>query len=289
MAKDIETLSLNFVNSLAENDKELYTDEHVFIAMNGHVFGLKYLRTDQPYRIDEGRVMMVTQGWVRVSINLEEYRLECQSLIVLVPDSIFEVMEWSSDFDMKAFSYRELPLYATLPRHTILNLNDDEWALVNEYVQLMWHQVHRQPMMPEAISHLQTALLMELIRIAQSEETIREKTATRQDKMLRRFLYMINEYGLRERKIEFYADKLCVTPNHLGAVIKKSSGLTVMQWLNRHTIQMAKVMLRYSDLPIWEVAEHMNFANPSFFSKFFKNETGMTPGEYRHNSQQDIH
>lgn len=289
MAKDIENLSLNLVNSLAENDEELYADEHVFVAMNARVFGLKYLRTDQPYRIDEGRVMMVTQGWVRVSINLEEYRLECQSLIVLVPDSIFEVMEWSCDFDMKAFSYRELPVSATLPRHTILTLNDDEWALVNEYVQLMWHQVHRQPMMPEAISHLQTALLMELIRIAQSEETIREQTATRQDKMLRRFLYLINEHGLRERKIEFYADKLCVTPNHLGAVIKKSSGLTVMQWLNRHTIQMAKVMLRYSDLPIWEVAEHMNFANPSFFSKFFKNETGMTPGEYRHNSQQYIH
>jgi len=59
-------------------------------------------------------------------------------------------------------------------------------------MQLMWHQVHRQPIMPEAISHLQTALLMELIRIAQSEETIREQTATRQDKMLRRFLYLIN-------------------------------------------------------------------------------------------------
>lgn len=281
MAKDIENLSLNYVKSLAEGGEKLYADDHVFIAMNARDFGLKHLRAAQPYRIDEGRVMLVTQGCVRVSINLEEYRLERQSLIVLVPDSIFEVMEWSSDFDMKAFSYRELPVYATLPRHTILTLNDDEWALVNEYVQLMWHQAHRQPMMPEAISHLQTALLMELIRIAQSEETIREQTATRQDKMLRRFLYLINEYGLRERKIEFYADKLCVTPNHLGAVIKKTSGLTIMQWLNRHTIQLAKVMLRYSDQPIWEVAEHMNFANPSFFSKFFKRETGMTPAEYR--------
>ncbi len=56
-----------------------------------------------------------------------------------------------------------------------------------------------------------------------------------------------------------------------------------MQWLNRHAIQKAKVLLRYSDLPVWEVAERMNFANPSFFSKFFKGETGMTPGEYRKN------
>lgn len=54
----------------------------------------------------------------------------------------------------------------------------------------------------------------------------------------------------------------------------------IMQWLNRHTVQKAKVLLRYGNLPIWEVAERMNFANPSFFSKFFKSETGMTPGEF---------
>jgi YesN/AraC family two-component response regulator len=47
------------------------------------------------------------------------------------------------------------------------------------------------------------------------------------------------------RKIDFYADKLCVTPNHLGTFIKKASRLTIMQWLNRHTIQKAKVLLRY--------------------------------------------
>ena len=63
--------------------------------------------------------------------------------------------------------------------------------------------------------------------------------------------------------------------------MKHASGLTIMQWLNRHTVQEAKVMLRYSDLPMWEVAERLNFPTPSFFSKFFKKETGMTPGEYR--------
>ena len=118
-------------------------------------------------------------------------------------------------------------------------------------------------------------------RFTDREETLRQQAATRQDKIFHQFLCLVNLYGIRERKIDFYADKLCVTPNHLGAVIKKASGLTVMQWLNRHAIKKAKVLLCYSDLPIREVAERMNFANPSFFSKFFKGEVGMTPGEYR--------
>lgn len=281
MAKNVENLSLNYVRILAEDKKQYYVDEHVFIAMNAQDFGLKHLRTDQPYRVDEGRVMMVTRGWVRVVINLEEQRLEQQSLIVLVADSIFEIQEWSDDFDLRAFTFKDLPLFTSISQQTYLTLNDDEWRLTNEYVELMWHETRYQPLQPEVITHLQTALLLELKRFADREENLRQQTATRQDKIFHQFLRLVNLYGLRERKIEFYADKLCVTPNHLGAVIKKASGLTVMQWLNRHAIQKAKVLLRYSDLPIWEVAERMNFANPSFFSKFFKREIGMTPAEYR--------
>ena len=281
MAKKVENLNLNYVSLLAEDEKQYYVDEHVFIAMNAQDFGLKHLRTNQPYRVDEGRVMMVTQGWVRVVINLEEHRLERQSLIVLVPDSIFEILEWSDDFDMRAFSFKDLPLFTSIDLQTYLTLNDDEWQLADEYVHLMWHEVRRQPLLPEVITHLQTALLLELKRIADREETLRQQTASRQEKIFHQFLHLVSMYGLRERKIEYYADKLCVTPNHLGAVIKKTSGLTIMQWLNRHAIQKAKVLLRYSDLPIWEIAERMNFANPSFFSKFFKGEVGMTPGEYR--------
>lgn len=281
MAKTIENLSLNMVGLLAEEEKQYYVDEHIYIAMNAHDFGLKHLRRNQPYRVDEGRVMMVTQGWVRVVVNLEEQRLERQSLVVLVPDSIFEILEWSDDFDMKAFTFKDLPVFASLNHQTILMLEDDDWLLTNEYVQLMWHEVNRQPLLPDVITHLQTALLLELKCIADREESQWEQQASRQDKAFHRFLALVNQYGLKERKIEFYADKLCVTPNHLGAVIKRASGLTVMQWLNRYTVQESKVLLKYSDLPIWEVAERMNFANPSFFSKFFKQQTGITPGDYR--------
>ena len=58
MAKNVENLSLNMVGLLAEDEKQYYVDEHIYIAMNAQDFGLKHLRRDQPYRVDEGRVMM---------------------------------------------------------------------------------------------------------------------------------------------------------------------------------------------------------------------------------------
>ncbi|MBO7119676.1 MAG: AraC family transcriptional regulator [Bacteroidaceae bacterium] len=281
MTKEVENLSLKFVGSRAEEEKHYYVDEHVFIAMNAKDFGLKHLRTDQPYRVEEGRVMMVTAGWVHLIINLEEHIIRQQMLLVLLPNSIFEILEWSPDFDMQAFTFKDLPISWPTCWQACLVMDDDEWRLANEYIRLMWHQVQVGPLLPESMIHLQTALLLELRRIAERKESQWQQSASRQDKTFHQFLRLIGEHGLRERKIAFYADKLCITPGHLGAVIKRVSGLTVMQWLNRHTIQKAKVLLRYSDLPVWEVAERMNFANPSFFSKFFKNMTGMTPQTYR--------
>ena len=90
MAKNVENLSLNYVRILAEDEKQYYVDEHVFIAMNAQDFGLKHLRTDQPYRADEGRVMMVTRGGGRQHLRNPgmERRFRPQSFYVQRPAAV---------------------------------------------------------------------------------------------------------------------------------------------------------------------------------------------------------
>ncbi len=298
MAKQVENLSLNTAEQLSKRSnfaqedsnatldeqmdyKRYYVDKNVLVAMDAKSFGPNSIQPNIPYHIDEGRVLMVTNGSLHVIINLEEFHIKQQTLFILVPDSIFEVLGWSDNFDMQTFSFKDLPIFTSLSKHAVLPLSDDQWLLATEYVQLLWHVAHQQPLLPDSVTHLQTSFLLELKRIADTAELLRKKMATRQDVIFRNFIELISTHGLHERKVEFYADKLCITPNYLGDVVKHISGLTVMQWLTRYIIQKAKVILRYSDAPIWEVAEQMNFANPSFFSKFFKRETGLTPNEYR--------
>lgn len=54
-----------------------------------------------------------------------------------------------------------------------------------------------------------------------------------------------------------------------------------MQWINRAIVLESKVLLRHGDMKNYEIAEKLNFPNASFFNKFFKKQTGMTPMEYR--------
>ena len=72
-----------------------------------------------------------------------------------------------------------------------------------------------------------------------------------------------------------------VTPHHLSATIKKASGQSVMYWINRATVQDAKILLKTNGAMGYEIAYRLNFPSASAFSKFFKRETGLTPRMYQ--------
>lgn len=282
MAKEIEKLNLKTIGTLAGEKHGEYVGDDLFVSMSSLQFGMKFLQKGHPYRVGEGRVMRIVSGAATCLINLQPYTLLPQTLMIIPPDSIFEIESYDENFDIQAFSLTDLPQEADFNTCTELRLGDDDWQITGEYFHLLWHEVNRRPLSLAAITHLQTALLAGLHVIHNKEKSAEQPhTLSRQDFTFHRFLALLNEHGIRERSISFYADRLCMTPNHLGFVIKRTSGLTVIQWVNRHIIQQAKVQLRYSDLPVWEIAETLNFSNPSFFAKFFKKETGATPVEYR--------
>ena len=104
---------------------------------------------------------------------------------------------------------------------------------------------------------------------------------THQEEIFQRFISLVNAYSKKERNVSFYADKLCLTPRYLNTIIRQTSQQTVMDWINQSIILEAKVLLKHSNLLVYQISDELNFPNPSFFSKFFKRMTGMTPHEYQ--------
>lgn len=84
-----------------------------------------------------------------------------------------------------------------------------------------------------------------------------------------------------ERAVSFYANKLCISAKYLSAVIKDIRAKSVLALINEAVILDAKAQLKNSNLTIMQISDSLNFANPSFFTKYFKRHTGMTPKEYR--------
>ena len=125
-------------------------------------------------------------------------------------------------------------------------------------------------------SSLLSALLADLRHLA---ATVERPTAA--GSLTARFLELLNSDSVADRSVSAYADRLCVTPNHLSAVVRQQSGQTVMQFVNTRLVLRAKVLLVDTTLSVYEVADRLGFADTAAFSRFFKRETGQTPTNYR--------
>ncbi|MDY6114332.1 MAG: helix-turn-helix domain-containing protein, partial [Alloprevotella sp.] len=77
-------------------------------------------------------------------------------------------------------------------------------------------------------------------------------------------------------------DRLCLTPKYLSEVVKAVSGQTAGQWITTFVVSEAKRLLSDTSLSIKEIAQALHFTSQSFLGKYFKNATGLSPSDYRH-------
>ena len=104
---------------------------------------------------------------------------------------------------------------------------------------------------------------------------------SRRDEIFKRFIEAVKLHFLTERSVSFYAQELCVTPKYLSSVIHEVSGRYATDFINSFVINECKAMLHTEGISVKEVCVRMNFPNQSFFAKYFKKHTGMTPKEYK--------
>lgn len=104
---------------------------------------------------------------------------------------------------------------------------------------------------------------------------------TSQGRITDQFLTLAQRNFKKERFLEFYARQLDITPKHLSRTIKAQTGFTAVEWIERFIMLEAKVMLKSSTMNVQQIADELNFPSQSFFGKYFKKHTGMSPKEFR--------
>lgn len=95
------------------------------------------------------------------------------------------------------------------------------------------------------------------------------------------FQLLLDKHILEHKKVNFYAEKLNITPRKLGETIKSILNKTTTEVISNRLLIECKRQLIYSDHNITEIAYKLGFEDNSYFTKFFKKLTNMTPKEYR--------
>lgn len=133
----------------------------------------------------------------------------------------------------------------------------------------------------EVMQSLLLALFYDICNIFRRHQPIDGGKRSRKEELFGLFMRVVMENYKQERSVGFYADKLCVTAKYLSLVVKDVSGKSAGDWIDEYVILEAKALLKSSNMTIQEIADVLNFANQSFFGKYFKHHTGVSPKEYR--------
>lgn len=106
---------------------------------------------------------------------------------------------------------------------------------------------------------------------------------TRKEDLVVRFADLVSKNIREHRKVQFYASLLNVTAKYLTETVKEVSGKNAGEIIDDFVILECKLLLENPTFSIAQVSSLMNFADPSFFSKYFKRLTGLSPKEFKTN------
>ncbi|SDG20743.1 helix-turn-helix domain-containing protein [Epilithonimonas hungarica] len=236
------------------------------------------------------------KGSVRLRVNVQEYFVSEHSVTVLLPNYVVQFLEESKDLSIKVLFFpidfiSEMKLvnsindiFKVIDRNACLQLKrDDFWELLRLHTSIArLCEKNNTLYQTEAIKNLVYALVYELIRLYLEYNSSGEKgRMSRSYQLFESFLRLLYEHHRTERSVQFYADKLFLTPKHLSRVVKEVSGKTVSAWIDDMVVLSAKALLKSTDMQIGNIADELHFANASFFSNYFKKRVLLTPLEYR--------
>lgn len=109
---------------------------------------------------------------------------------------------------------------------------------------------------------------------------------SRRDELLLQFTKMVSENYKEHRKVSYYADKMCLTPKYLSTIVYEVGGRYARDIIAEFVICEAKRCLLNTSMTVQEISYYLHFSCQSFFGKYFREHTGMSPQAYRQSPNQ---
>jgi len=133
-----------------------------------------------------------------------------------------------------------------------------------------------------AISTLRSILLQtaEFKMMQMTADAGADMHGSRISELVLRFQDLLEAHYLEHREVQFYCDRLNVTPSSLNRHLKSELDQTVLQAVNERIAIAARIELRSGRKSVKEVAIDLGFDDPLYFSRFFKKQFGYSPSHY---------
>lgn len=290
--KKIESISIQQLDNKKLAQNRLKSD--ILLSAN---LGFDDTLFKHPSRMDAFAAIFCVSGKAEVQINLKKYVLKSGTLALHVPENIIQINSCenlivypfiiSSEFIQKIhFETKDLMnLYMAAKTSPVLDLQYEDIHILEKYYYLMESILQSETTYKDRMTIGVTSSFLYkiydiLIKKLKEKEYTR-KIPERCEIVFEDFIKELNLFNGTKHSLSFFAQKLNLTPNYLSCRVKEYSGRTATEWIEESVILEAKTMLKHTNLTIQEIAYKLNFPTQTFFGKYFKRITGISPKQYR--------
>lgn len=235
------------------------------------------------------------KGHANVRIDYKDCMISKNTIYTILPNQIFEAIDKTDDLFIELLSFstdfiidlnlpKDYDIFDKVKETPCLQISEEDVKYLLNYHNLIVTAFNRDKHLysNEIIKGLLSVLVTEIIsmyKLSDSKEI--DSKRTRGKEITEKFMKLLLTHHKQEHNTAFYADKLFMSTKYLSSVLKKETGKSINSWIYEAVITSAKILLKSSNLTVLQISEELNFPNPSFFGKFFKQYTGMTPMDFR--------
>lgn len=270
-----------------------YREDHMMIARFSE-YRHEHQSLVFPHRHSFYHLVLFTEGKGRHTIDFHHFAAEPYQIYFMIPG---QVHSWDFEGEMEGyvvnFSESFFKSFLLQPEYldsfsffdqdsskNVLTVSPDIRERICGLFEELLAQNRQLTMWREDL--VRVLLLQIFLLIEQSDSVDRKKSADKgKNATVRNFIRLIDKHYDRIRLPGQYAEMLNVTPNHLNALCKEHLGLQAGELIRNRIVLEAKRLLINLDLTVAEIAYRLNFNDNSYFTKFFRKETGMTPEDFR--------
>lgn len=271
----------------------IYDDEVLVVRAND----IPYIpKPAYPVRIKYFVFVYCASGTVDFTIDVKRYEIHERQFLLTSSDCVMEfndVRNFKGAFLVVSHNYMKSltttlsaiwKRLAVITKLAVHDVTEQESLLVNEYIDRLASYNKREDMLfrREVVLHQIISFLHELCcfkSVANIEESINE--IDRNQEIFGEFMALVIHHFRKEHSVGFYADRMNITAKYLSIAVKNATNKTPSDCIQKYLIQESKVLLKNTDMSIKEIVSELNFPTATFFCRYFKRNTGLSPMKYR--------
>ena len=241
-------------------------------------------------------LIICVKGKMRVRVNLKDMNIGPNDVLLINPGAIIDMVVCEGEcrmavihIDVDKVEHKPsvkimLQLRSIINNESVItHLSDNALSQFLDSYKSLRRVISDEGMRFKdevIIGSFQSLAAYWMNEIAVENEMHKNVALSRNEQLFQGFIREVQKNYMVNREVSFYAGKLCITPKYLGVVVAQVSGRRPLEWIRDYVILDAKAMLLTREYSIQQISQMLNFPNPSFFSKYFREAVGYSPSKF---------